>query len=145
MTYWNIPRSNTAKWPVVKRQENAWSSQNSSLKIETGIFLRPGTMIKFSSLVIFGISEKKCCPIWWNSVNVQGIFNWSAFYFTFSVIYIFTHFFSFRNNFFNNTSIFSLNFNNIGKPEHVLIWESLYNRNIFLDFIMSFQTNSRLV
>ena len=39
-------------------------------------------------------------------------------------------------------NIFSLNFDNIKKPEHVFAWETLCNRNIFIEFIIWYQTSS---
>ena len=45
--------------PSGRRWGNACSSQNSSLKIETGVFPCPGAMITFSWSIILGISDTR--------------------------------------------------------------------------------------
>ena len=46
-TYWNILKSFVAKFTPRKKIRNIYLSQNSSPKIETGFFPRPGAIVTF--------------------------------------------------------------------------------------------------
>ena len=134
--YWNI-RSMIVKFTHKKKKGNDCSSQNSSLKIKTGFFPCPEAMITSSLLIIFRISEIRVISFYVILCMYCGS-STETYYVSISVSIIFWL------NFFPSNMLFSFDIN-MRKPKHVLYWETLCNKNIFVEFIMGFQISKHFV
>ena len=87
-------------------------------------------------IIISGISAKRG----FSFDSVMCVFRGSSteeYYVSVSFLFSVTSFTS-EKNFFINILILSLNFNSIRKSEHVLTWQTHFNINIYIEFIMRF-------
>ena len=141
-TYWNISRYTLAKLTLRKKIRKCLLFTNSPPKIEI-LFFFWTWWNAFFSLIILGFSEIRVVSFllfcaYLRDLQLQHILR-HFFYLQYFDIFHFVHILSIRNTIFSNTLSFFLIFIIIRKIKHALNWKTLFDRNIFITFIMSFQ------